>query len=263
MSDVIDWGSEQLGNITGANQAQAASQASSEQIAAGERALAAIRGDLAPYREPIAQQVMPALLDFTLNPQTQVDFVRNNPLLQTLQSDAMNRVLGNQAAAGKLGSGGTLQALQNSLVPLGLDFFNQRQNQLFNLGTLGENAAAQTGMQSSDILQGIGNAQSAGTIGAANASAAGTQNLMNLGLNAVNVGMGAGLLSDERAKEDIKEVGDIKGVKIYTYKYKGDDKTQMGVIAQEVEKQVPSAVIEKDGIKYVNYKLLGEVLNAT
>lgn len=245
-----------IGDITGSNQADAASQASAQQIAAAERALETIRGDLAPFRDPIAQQVMPALLDFTLNPQSQVDFVMNNPLLQRLQEDATGRVFANQAARGKLGSGGTPLALQNALIPLGLDFFNQRQNQLFNLAGMGQNAAALTGTQSANIQQGIGNAQAAGTIGAANAQAAGTGNLLNIGMNA------AAMLSDERAKEDIKEVGDIKGVKIYTYKYKGDDKTQMGVLAQNVEEQVPEAVEERDGVKYVNYKLLGEVINA-
>lgn len=257
LSDVVGEVRNAVGNLTGSNQANAATTASNQQVAAAERALETIRGDLAPYRN-IGEQVLPQLLDFTMNPQSQVDFVINNPLLARLQESAFNRISANQAARGKLGSGGTLEALQNSLIPLGLDFFNQRQGQMYNLANMGQNAAAMTGNTSQNIIQGIGNAQAAGTIGAANARAAGTQNMLNMGMNALSLGT----LSDERAKEEINEVGDIKGVKIYTYKYKGDDKVQMGVLAQEVEELVPSAVTEKDGVKYVNYGILGEVLNA-
>ncbi len=64
-------------------------------------------------------------------------------------------------------------------------------------------------------------------------------------------------LSDERAKEDIKKVGELAGHKLYSYKYKkgkGDGKHHVGVIAQEVEKKRPDAVSErKDGLKQVNY----------
>ena len=49
-------------------------------------------------------------------------------------------------------------------------------------------------------------------------------------------------LSDENAKEDIRRVGETdQGLPIYTFKYRGDDKTQMGVMAQEVDKEQPRA----------------------
>jgi hypothetical protein len=51
------------------------------------------------------------------------------------------------------------------------------------------------------------------------------------------------LPSDERLKTDIKKVGQTDGgLPIYTYKYKGDDTPQMGVMAQEVEKKQPEAL---------------------
>jgi GH24 family phage-related lysozyme (muramidase) len=53
----------------------------------------------------------------------------------------------------------------------------------------------------------------------------------------------AGFFSDERLKEDIKRVGETDdGLPIYSYRYKGDKKTQIGLIAQDVEKQKPEAV---------------------
>ena len=79
------------------------------------------------------------------------------------------------------------------------------------------------------------------------------------------IGAGAGAIggyytgSDVRLKENIKRVGLLDdGLPVYTYTYKGDDKTQMGVMAQEVERVKPHAVATMDnGYKAVNYGLLG------
>lgn len=68
-----------------------------------------------------------------------------------------------------------------------------------------------------------------------------------------NMGMLGGLFSglgsmamafsDERLKENVREVGMTNdGQKIYSYNYKGDTKPQMGLIAQEVLKKHPDAV---------------------
>lgn len=69
-------------------------------------------------------------------------------------------------------------------------------------------------------------------------------------------------LSDERAKTDIKKVGELGGHKLYSYKYKkgkGDGKHHVGVMAQEVEKTRPDAVSRRsDGMRQVDYgKLFG------
>jgi hypothetical protein len=73
-------------------------------------------------------------------------------------------------------------------------------------------------------------------------------------------------LSDRRAKKDIRKVGKLHdGTDIYSYKYKdkfgGGGLTQLGVMAQEVEKTHPHAVAERDdGYKAVNYSRLAEEL---
>jgi len=66
------------------------------------------------------------------------------------------------------------------------------------------------------------------------------------------------LFSDERLKENIKLVGKtFGGHNVYTYNYKGDDKTQMGVIAQEVIETQPEAVAQHEsGFLMVNYGAL-------
>lgn len=64
----------------------------------------------------------------------------------------------------------------------------------------------------------------------------------------------ASLFSDERVKENIQAIGkDFSGQNIYRYNYKGDPKTQIGYLAQEVEGSEPSAVGSVGGIKTVNY----------
>jgi len=102
---------------------------------------------------------------------------------------------------------------------------------------------------------GIANQQNVTAAQAANAqsSASNTAALTSaLGTAAMLVAV-----SDRRAKTDIKQVGKTNmGLPIYTFKYKGDDMTQMGVMAQDVEKENPRAVKEINGLKTVNYALV-------
>lgn len=62
-------------------------------------------------------------------------------------------------------------------------------------------------------------------------------------------------MSDARAKENIKPVGELyDGQKLYRYNYKGDPETRVGLIAQEVENKNPHAVHDMGGgLKGVDY----------
>jgi hypothetical protein len=65
--------------------------------------------------------------------------------------------------------------------------------------------------------------------------------------------LGTWLLSDERAKEDIEPIGKTAdGQTIYRYRYKGDPEVQIGLLAQDVERQTPEAVREIGGLKMVD-----------
>ena len=69
-------------------------------------------------------------------------------------------------------------------------------------------------------------------------------------------GLFGNLLSDRRAKTDIREMGRAKnGLKIYSFKYKGDPEkvTHIGFMADEVEKKHPEAVGLAGGLKTVDY----------
>lgn len=66
--------------------------------------------------------------------------------------------------------------------------------------------------------------------------------------------------SDRRLKKNIKKIGKTSdGQNLYSYRYKGSDEPQIGLMAQEVEKRDPSAVVTTpSGFKAVNYdKALG------
>jgi len=106
----------------------------------------------------------------------------------------------------------------------------------------------------------LGAAQRSNQLAAAtaNAQASAARNAGIMGAVGKVAGAAVPLMfSDRRLKTDIAKVGETKkGLPIYTYKYKGDDTTQMGVMAQDVEKKTPKAVKEVGGFKAVNYKLV-------
>lgn len=62
-------------------------------------------------------------------------------------------------------------------------------------------------------------------------------------------------LSDARLKENVERVGTHQGlgIGIYKYNFPWSPKTEVGVMAQEVEKVKPEAVIEVGGVKAVDY----------
>lgn len=65
--------------------------------------------------------------------------------------------------------------------------------------------------------------------------------------------------SDRSLKEDIVVVGALfDGTPVYRYRYKGAPASHIGLLAQDVEKRVPSAVIEINGYKAVDYRAATE-----
>ena len=101
-------------------------------------------------------------------------------------------------------------------------------------------------------------------LAAANAQNA-AQNQFTSGLMGLGGTLGAAaILSDIRTKENIKPIGWLpNGLPVYEYEYKpefkaiGGEGRFIGVMAQEVEKVIPEAVVEHlDGYKMVNYGAL-------
>lgn len=163
----------------------------------------------------------------------------------------------NSSALGGIGLGGNVQAQQTQPYLTALGAAQTRQNQEWApvqqyadiLGPLLGNAAP-TQQASRNVLA---DALTGGLSTAGLASTAGASGglLGGLGL----LGGVAGLLSDARAKTDIKRVGQTDdGLGVYTYRYKGGKGIHMGVMAQEVVVKQPEAVtMRPDGLMAVFY----------
>ena len=72
--------------------------------------------------------------------------------------------------------------------------------------------------------------------------------------------MGLMRWSDRQLKEDVAEVGTLfDGTPVYGYRYTGAPAYHIGLMAQDVEKTTPNAVIEINGYKAVDYRAATEV----
>ncbi|TMJ37875.1 MAG: tail fiber domain-containing protein [Alphaproteobacteria bacterium] len=61
--------------------------------------------------------------------------------------------------------------------------------------------------------------------------------------------------SDRRLKTDIEKVGKTNdGQNIYSYRYKGGKGMHLGMLAQEVQKRTPEAVVDVAGFKAIDYR---------
>lgn len=65
--------------------------------------------------------------------------------------------------------------------------------------------------------------------------------------------------SDIRLKQDITQIGmTANGLPLYSFRYIGEDQLYSGVMAQDVLKHTPQAVVmRRDGYLAVNYGMLG------
>jgi len=102
-------------------------------------------------------------------------------------------------------------------------------------------------------------------VGAANAQQAGnnatTAGLFGLGGSLLGASknslIGSLFASDARIKENIEPIGQENGFNVYEFNYIGKPDKYIGVMAQEVEKINPDAVVEINGVKHVNYDMIG------
>lgn len=108
-------------------------------LEANRKAVEQARADLAPYNAagqsaiPQLQSGLSGLDNLITNPQAQKDYITNNPFFDALAGQAKSELFNNNAARGKVGSGGTAEALQNSLLLLGTNLINNNVTQRANL----------------------------------------------------------------------------------------------------------------------------------
>lgn len=266
--------------------AEIAAESGDKALAAAERGRQEARADLQPFRDFGASQFeninsglgtvqsdLDQIRDLVTDPNQQKQFVEDNPFFKALAEDAQRRIFGKSAAGGKFASGGTAEALQNSILLLGNDLVNQNVNQRQNvvgqglninnqrlgIAQLGANAAAgqagasqgaasqainsitNTGNTIADLTTQGANAIAAGEVGAANARAQGINNALQIG--------GIVALSDANEKENITFLKEMNGVPWYLFEYKGRKGLKLGTMAHKV----PHAVIKVGSRDYVDY----------
>lgn len=180
-----------------------------------------------------------------------------------LQSQKQNDLLASAAVQG-IGTGlnanqqAFQQAAYNQMQPINvinaLRTGSQVQNPSF------ANTPMQANVAGPDLL-GAANASYQNQLAAYNAQQAARSGFMG-GLMSLGGSLGAAAISDIRLKKNIKKIGKLrKGINIYSFEYikhkdlpKGE---HIGVMAQEVEKVIPEAVITMaDGYKAVDYALI-------
>jgi len=224
-----------------------------------------------------------ALSDFS-TPGAQEEFLKNDPILRYATDEATRGINSATAATGKAGSGGAAKLLQSTIMGLAQDrinnraneltnvldgsnaLFNQKQNvsllnntlknqktnSLFNLVSMGQNSAAQTGTATQNTANAISNLNLEKGNALANRDlikGQSTNQLFQLGLQ------GAMALSDKRLKHNISYLREDGGVKIYRYQYHGDDNWYEGPMAQELQAARPDLVTEAHGTYYIDYEV--------
>jgi len=213
-----------LSSLTGSSQGRAATAAADNQVAAIDEARDDLTGtqrflsntnrgintietrarkDFSRFRK-VGESGLGQLRELTTNPGARRDFIQNDPFFGALADDAQQRIFGNQAARGKVGSGGTAAALQNSLLLLGNDLVGEQIGRLSGLAGVGLDAArgqsavsagtlddrgsvnrsiASLGSQRADLTTDRGDAIASGLIGKAQARGQGASNLLSTALS--------------------------------------------------------------------------------
>lgn len=126
-------------------------------------------------QRPYTAQGKAALAEISRINKDPSGYVLNDPLYTSLAADAERRLTANQAARGKVASGGTASALQDQLLQLGSGLLQNRVNTLQGQVNSGQAAAT----NASNLITGKGDVTASGTIGAQNAYTKGYENQIN------------------------------------------------------------------------------------
>lgn len=261
-SDIASYQNPWTDQVVNATQADFAH--SNAQNAQAVNSNAAKIGALTGDRSQVAQQM-----------QQESENRTQNPIIANLRSQGFNTAAGlaeadkgraGQAAYtfGNLGNEAQTTTLTGQQAALGASGLNQQQQQTeLNAATGNAKAASAYPFQIQQWLAGI----QSGIGSLAGGTSSGTQTTP--GPNPWSQALGAGLsaaalFSDARLKDDIEEIGKTHdGQPIYRYRMAGRPETQIGLMAQDVERRHPEAVGSSQGFKTVDYKAAtdGSVIN--
>ena len=180
-----------------------------------------------------------------------------------LQAQAFNNQqlgqMGNQLA--NIGTASQQAGLQGAQAQLQAGMIPQQEQQqidtsLYNQYLQQQAYPFQTTGWLGNIVEGTGSLS--GGIGQSSTTTPAQGNPLSQGLGLAQSGLGIlgnlMTMSDREAKENVHPVGKtFDGQTIYRFNYKGDPRTQVGLIAQETEHKHPEAVGYYDGLRAINY----------
>ena len=190
-----------LGDITGQTAADAARRAAAQQEAAGQRAITVaedaqlrLEEQLAPFVNALGIDLLPQIQG--LYGPTAGQSITQDPALQALLDESQRRISAQQSAQGRPFAE-TDMLMQDAFLRTGSDLLSRQRSDLLSALGIGQASAAQTGASGvgtassvGNLLTQIANAQAGGTIGAAQARAAGTGNILGTGLQLLGLGLG-------------------------------------------------------------------------
>lgn len=256
---ISNYASPYTQQVVDATQAQFANQNAQQQAQLKGNAIA--RGALGGNRLGVAQGVMAGQQAAAQAPVIAGLYNTGyQNALQTAQQQYQQNPMNAAYALGNLGIQGQNAALAGAQAQIGAGTLQQQTQQAANQAAYQQYAQQQAyPFQTAQWLAGMtsGLGPLLGSYTSGTSTQQGPQpnqwnQIAGLGLTAAGL-----FLSDERAKEDIHKVGELSdGQAIYRYRYKGSPQWQIGLIAQEVERENPDAVRQAGvgGMKFVDMK---------
>jgi len=218
-----------------------------------------------------------------LSQQERLSYFQESPSYQYQLDQGIGAIDRSAASQGMLQSGNTMKEVQQ----YGSNLANQEYGNYIDslLGQLGYAQQADTNI--ANTYTGTANSMAGYSYAGGMANAAKYSNLSNFGYNMAGQSMKTGMApganggpsefskagssfaslfaaagpaaaaSDINLKENIVKVGKEKGFNIYEFNYKGQSGKYRGVMAQEIQKVMPEAVVEKNGFLAVDYNKIG------
>lgn len=184
--------------------------------------------------------------------QQNAELAQQSTRIQELQaSRKIYQTIGGQqadiAGAGLAKSGGALDIMRDSA----------NQGSLTKQLIANQGAITVSGYQAESA-----NYQAMATAAKAKSSGGFLSGLLNIGAAAASFA----IISDDRTKENVDLIERRRdGLGLYEFNYKGSNQRFKGVMASEVERLYPQAILWQDGVRLVNYSMIGvnpEVINA-
>ena len=197
----------------------------------------------------------------TAQQQNFANAMANANLNNQIQNQAYAQGLSNAQLANQASAQDIAQQLQLQNAPINM-LNAVRTGQQLNAANIPQTNVSQPGQLATvagpDLLS-AATAQGQYNQGIYNAQSAAASNLQSSLIGAGGMLGGAAIMSDLRLKKNVIKLGTHKtlGIGLYIWDYIWGEKGA-GVMAQELEKVMPEAVITmKDGYKAVNYSMLG------